>query len=387
MKINNAVIFVCCLLTFACQTKVTETNASEETEEVSDIVTLSDEQIKQAGIVTGKFEKRNLSSVVLCNGRLELPPQMMASVSSFVGGMVKNIQVIPGEFVKEGELLAVIEHPEIIQLQQEYLKALASFSFMEKDYFRQKELHEENVSAGKKFQQAESDYLSQKALVNALEKRLQLININPLSVAKGNVVNSIPVLAPIHGYINTVSVSTGGYINPSQEMFSIVDVSHIHVVLNVFEKDIDKIKEDQKILFALSEEDESWFEAEVFNVGKSLNLTTKSIEVHGELKNNKNSKLLPGRYVRAKVYTGNEEVNSLSDKAIISDGDAKYIFVKEKSDTGKNNFRMVQVNVGVSDGGYTEVIPMTELNPGADVVLEGAYYLAAEIHKGEGEEE
>lgn len=248
-----------------------------------DKVTLTEEQVKIVGIQLGDIETKNLRQIVRSNGRLELPPQKLASVTSYIGGVVKSVNVISGDHIHKGDVLATIEHPEIVQLQQDYLKTNASFAYLEKEYKRQEELYKENVVAGKKFQLAEADYNSQKAQLLSLKNKLQIIGINPDKVSQGHITNTISLIAPITGYIDVVTINVGSYINPATEIFSIVDLSHIHLILNVYEKDIDKVEEGQKIHFTLTESANKEYEAEVFNIGKALNQKTKSVEVHGSI--------------------------------------------------------------------------------------------------------
>src|SRR5690606_24528688 len=95
--------------------------AKDEGEEHSEAIELTEEQMKAVGIEIGKIELKNLSSVIKASGQLEVPPQNKADVTSLIGGVTKSIFVLEGNYVKKGQTVAMIENPEFIKLQQEYL--------------------------------------------------------------------------------------------------------------------------------------------------------------------------------------------------------------------------------------------------------------------------
>ncbi|MBK7652173.1 MAG: efflux RND transporter periplasmic adaptor subunit [Flammeovirgaceae bacterium] len=114
--------------------------------------------------------------------------------------------------------------------------------FLETEYQRQQELAKENVNAQKTLQQSKSDFLSISAKVNGLKKKLEMINIPFASLEKGDIHSTINIYAPISGYVTKILVSIGAYVNPSDQMFEIVDTKHLHAELEVFEQDVPKLK-------------------------------------------------------------------------------------------------------------------------------------------------
>lgn len=355
------------------------------------IVRLSSEQTAAIGIKFGNLEKKNLTNIIRANGLLELPPQNQASINSYIGGVIKEIDVIPGDHVEKGQKLAVLEHPDIVQMQEDYLKAKSEFAFTEREYERQKELYKENIVSGKKFQQAEAQYKSQKALLQSLENKLSIIGISPANVANGHMVRSVIIKSPISGYVHHVDVSIGSFVDPAKEIFSIVDISHIHVDLQVYEKDISKIREGQKVFFTLADSSSQEWEAKIFKIGKSLDPAHRSISVHADIVSDKNKNLLPGRYVSARIELGEDKVDALPSDAIIKEGELSYIFVKSASNdtSGQVSFRRTEVKTGASDQGYTAVKMISPLGQGEQIVIKGAYYLMAQLQKDQsgGEEE
>src|SRR3546814_9869938 len=84
----------------------------------------------------------------------------------------------------------------------------------------------------------------------AVKAKLNLRHLDTQSIASCKIYDTISVKAPIGGYIKMVDVVTGQYAQPQQELFEIVDNSHIHADLMVYERDIAKVEKGQKVLFS-----------------------------------------------------------------------------------------------------------------------------------------
>lgn len=412
---NQKYKFIAMLLTLlvlgaiSCKNETKKEETEEHHEEGNpNEVNITEAQFKAIDIKLAPIEKRNLNNTIKANGVLNLPPQNRANVSSLLGGKVLKIFVIEGDHVKKGQQLAMIENPEYLQLQQEYLEAKSNFNFSEKDYQRQKELYEGKVISQKKFQQAETDYNSQKAMVRSLENRLTLLGISPASTSKGNLTSGAVITAPIDGFIHNVKINMGSYVEQKQDMFEIVDNSHIHIDLNIYQADLTKIREGQKVYFTLTGHEDEELEAVIFATGKAFNDETKSVTVHAEIKDNKRNYLLPGMFVDARINVDTLSVNALPEEAVISEGDMHYIFVQtetkehaeekehkenegneehEKAEGKHYAFEKVQVRTGITDLNFTEIIPLKTLPATALIVVKGAYYLSAEMKKAQGGDE
>lgn len=389
--ITVAILILMALGIASCKKKsdIEEEKKQEQQEEPKGKIELTTEQVKVTGIKLGKPEMRTIQGMITCNGTLELPPQNKAAISSFTGGMVSRIYVIQGTEVKKYETLALIENPEIIKMQENYLQAWGKLQYAQKEYERQKILSEEKVVAIKKFQMAETEYMNQKAVTNSLEGQLRLLHINPANVRKGNFSSSVPLKSPIGGFINKINISTGAYVEPATELFSVVDNHHVHIDLHVFEKDADKIKVGQKVLFGFSEKGEKPYQAEVFAVGKAYDEHTRSISVHAEIRNNKDHSLMPGMFVHSRIITDSVNSETIPDDAIVSKGEINYIYALTDTVAEKDTmfvFEKYAVKTGMADNGFSEFEFIDKPDKHYSLVTEGAYYLKAiETREQEGE--
>lgn len=192
------------------------------------IVNLTDAQMRNAPIETTTLSLKNIASTLKLNGMIDVPPQNLVSVSIPLGGYLKSSNLLPGMPVSKGQVIAVIENPQFIQLQQDYLMAKSKARFAELDYTRQKNLNQSQASSDKAMQLAQSEMNSQRILMNSLSQQLRLININPESLKSGSITKSVPVYSSINGFVSKVNVNIGKYVNPSDVLFELINPDDIH---------------------------------------------------------------------------------------------------------------------------------------------------------------
>ncbi len=336
----------------------------------SDEISLTEAQHKSVGISLGNLEEKELSGVVKANGMLDVPPQNMVTVSAMLGGFVKHTEMLQGMTVKKGQVIAIMEHPDYIQLQQDYLESKSQLTFYEAELNRQQELAKENINAAKSLQQAESNYHGTKARVEGLKARLKLININADNLDADNIRNTINIYAPISGFVTQVHVNIGMYVNPADVLFKIVDTRHLHAEIIVFEKDALKIKMGQKVTFQLSNETTKRT-AKVYMIGKEIG-PERTIRVHCHLEN-EDEALIPGMYLSALFETGSKKSSALPEQAVINFEGDNYIFLAV-NEVGRR-YKMLKVRRGIVESGYAEVILPDEVDPSSKFVIAGAYDL------------
>jgi len=361
---------------------------TKEEEEVlpEDIVELRDDQIKLANIETGAIETRPLSGILKVSGTVAVAPQNLATVSMPLGGFVKSTSLMPGNPVRKGQTLAILENQEFVDIQQTYLEAKNKFEYSEAEYNRQSELYKNDVSSKKNMQQVTSDYKSLKTQVKALEQKLALIGIDPANLHEDDISSSVALLSPISGFVKAVNVNIGKFVSPSDVLFEIVNSDKLFLELTLFEKDADKVAAGQKIRFFINNETEQ-HEAVIYQTGRSIN-ADKTYKVYASVKGTCKN-VLPGMYVNAIIEASSNKVTALPSAAIVSFDDKDYIFVfeKNKEEDGKpfTEYRIIEVQKGVSDGGFIEVILPEGFDINiAKVVIKGAYnLLSAKKNAGE----
>ncbi|KAA9325481.1 efflux RND transporter periplasmic adaptor subunit [Adhaeribacter soli] len=382
-KVAAPAFLLLCLSVFPGCNSSTKEEKPAETETVAapenpNEVTLTDAQFKSSGIAFGQVEQKNISTVLRLNGVLDVPPQNLISVSAPLGGFVKETDLLQGMKLRKGQILAVLQNPEYVTLQQEYLDAKSKLAYQELEFARQKELSEENISSKKTFQQTTSEYQQLRNRAAALKEQLALLNINPDKLTAVNISSTIRIYSPINGFVKNVLVNTGKFVSPQDVLFELVNTEHMHAELTVFEKDIAKLKQGQKIKLTFPNLPGHEIPASVYLVGRSIE-ADKTIRVHAHL-DKEDPELLPGMYVTALVEINAQTVTALPEDAIVQ-AEGKYVIFVAKTD---RTFEMVPVEIGATENGYTEVKLTENVPANARIVTKGAYHvLAKKLNVGE----
>ncbi|MBV7529164.1 efflux RND transporter periplasmic adaptor subunit [Chitinophaga sp. sic0106] len=374
------IIPIICVL-FAC--KNGERPAQEAAKDTAAVVVeattvaLTPVQVKNGNIEIGTATTRSMAALLRVNGTVDVPPQNVVSVSMPLGGYLKTMKLLPGMPVSKGQVLATLEDPQYIQLQQDYLMAKSKLRYLEADYLRQKELNESKANSDKVFQQAKAEYEGQRVTAGALREKLLLININPDRLSDGNITRSASIYSPISGYVTKVNVNAGRYVSPTDVLFELINPADLHLSLTVFEKDIDHISEGQKITCYAVNNPAEKYTATVHLINRNVD-ESRSSEVHCHF-DKFDKKLVPGMFMNAEISLNNAQVQAVPDDAVVKWGNKPYVFIAD----GANNFTMLPVETGTQFDGFTAVT--TDLS-GKQVVTKNAYTLLMKL-KNTGEDE
>lgn len=391
---------VCVFLLYSCGMESEDKEKAERAQEEAakekagikpDEVMLTKKQFDLMKIELGTPVQKNLTDIVKANGFITSPPQNKASVSPIMGGVIKSVLVIPGSYVKKGQVLAYLEHPDYIQLQQDYLTATSSLVFLEQEYNRQKNMLSDSATSKKLVQQTLSNYNTTQATVFSLKNKLNLLGIPIKSVDNGNILSAVPLVSPINGYVQKVNANIGKFADPTQIVFEIYDNSTLFIDLQVYQQDIGKIRKGQRLTFTTPTLNTANTMATVYAIDKAFDSTNKSIIVHARVDRNTRGDVMPGIYVNAFIETGNESVTALPDEAIFKTGETENILILSRTYVEKQDtnyiFSVKEVKTGASEAGYTEVSFLENFPPSAKVVTKGTYFLVSEKNKAQGGEQ
>lgn len=328
------------------------------------------------------LRQRNMSGFVEANGQLEVPPQNEASVTAVIGANVVDIKVIEGDKVRKGQVLAYISHPDIVKIQTDFMNAFNNLQFQEKEFNRQQKLYEAGVGSGETFQRAEAELQSAKGRVQGLEAQLELLNLNPPDIQNGEFSQRIRIVSPISGSVHEINVRTGQFAEAQMPMFEIINTEDVHAELMVFEKDISKLEVGQKVKLNVQSLSGMELDAEILSISQSFDRERKAIHVHAEI-NNKQENLIPGMYVRGRILVDETSTIALPEDAIGHDGEEQFAFRAEREGEAWS-FKPVKITTGASEGGWVSVNFIEEMERDARFAFNNAYYLMAEMQKGEG---
>ena len=369
-------ILLISMVLMACGNSEQKDNVLSETETHSDEITITKAQFEGENMALGGLAEYDFNDTVKVNGMIDVPPHNKSSVTTFVGGYITKAPLLIGDKVKKGQLLVSLKNTEFVEIQQNYLEVVEQLNYLKSEFTRQKTLFDEKITSEKNYLKAESAYKSNLAHYNGLRKKLQMMNINPVSVEQGRITSTINLYAPIDGYVTQVNISNGTYVSPSDVILQIVDTDHIHLELSVFEKDIMSIKKDQRILFKIPEASDELFEAEVHLVGTTIDETTRRVKVHGHVKNGQ-ANFIVGMFVDAEIITSATKSKGLPKEAIIGVDDDFYVLVLVEKNDSEFHFEKVNLELGIQTEETSEVLN-SEALVGKQIVIKGTSMLLNE---------
>jgi cobalt-zinc-cadmium efflux system membrane fusion protein len=397
IQFNTKILFLILstLLMVACGNKDSEKAESLEVSTIKEElpvangtkqITFTRDQYNLAEIGTGEIEMRNLSNIIKLNGLIDVEPESMASVSAPLGGYLKSAGRLPGEEIKKGQVLATIENPEFIQIQQGYLESLNRLQFLEEEFNRQKKLREEDINSAKTFQQVSSDFKIMQGRVKAYEQQLALVGISRSSVQNGNITRTANLYAPISGFIKVSNVNIGDYVSPQDVLFELVNLIDVHLALNTFEKNLLNLEVGQTVKFSLSDENTFNRTAKIFLIGKATGSDRKT-PVHCHINKEDKKGLLPGMYIKAWVESGTNKQNAIPSEAIVQYEGKDFVILQTEETESGYTFKLEQVKKGIEQEGYTAIT----FAEGANIqnfkpVVKNAYSILSALRNSEEEE-
>lgn len=349
---------------------------------------LSKAQAETIGLEFGSLSSIKVNDYVKATGSLGLPPNAYSSVSAKTNGIIRGTKkFVEGNYIKKGAVIAYLENADLIVTQQDYLEAQAQLHLKRLEVERQNTLVESNAGVTKNLQNAQAEVSVLEAKTQGLAKQLSFLGISTSNLSPSNIQQQIAIVAPMSGYISKINFHNGRYAQSSVSLMDIISSEHLHLELDVFEKDIANIKKGQKISYTVPALGQTIYYGTVNVIGKEFNPSSKTIRIHGHLDGIKPT-FLKDLFINAKIYLNDVESSALPENAIIKDGGNSYIYVaNEKANDDEIEFEKIAVIIGETDNGFTAVKLIETIPDGMQIVTKGAYYVYAQSKAGDLEHE
>lgn len=318
--------------------KSSQANQSNQTNQAN-IITLDKDQLAMAKIQTALLEKGEARIDLHLNGKVDVPPTAVASVSIPLGGYIQDINLIPGNFVKKGSVLATVKDPLYIQLQEDYLTAKSKSAYLTQDMERQKLLLQQDAVSKKNFQLLQSEYNANAIQLKGLGEKLKLVNIDPATLTVDKMTTVVKLISPISGYVSKVNINRGKYVAPTDILLELIDPNDVHAAITFFEKDILLFKEGMKGNVMMSNEPNTSYKVSVLAVSRNLD-DEKSGLLHCHF-SVVPKHILPGMFLTANFSVSTKEAIIVPISAIQRFQGTDYIFIQ----TGEYEFEAKKVQV------------------------------------------
>jgi len=346
----------------------------EPAEQQSDLIEVTVQQFASEGLQLGEPEMISFESVIKANGATVPLPNGMATVSPPVAGLIKDIYCRNGQFVSKNQILMEISGNELIDLQKDFAEASANYKRLQNEYERVKLLYNENVTAEKDFIIAESEFRTMLARYNGLKLKLEAIGLPSLKIENGEFYSSYTIKSPINGYVSSLKVNLGSFIDTRSELIEIIDPAMFQIKLDVFSSDIAGLKISQTVRFKRVNSEDIHL-ATVSSIGVSVDNATKAIECYAAITGKQGINPKANEFVEAEIITGIDTVTALPSEAIIKSEAEYFILVLDKQDEAGYLFKKVKVEPGRQYNGYTEI---SGLKVDGQIATKGVYNISVQ---------
>ncbi len=361
------------LFLFSCSSADKEVNAAKETK-VNKQLQLSPKQLQTLGVELGTLQQINMGLSVFANGVIDVPPQNKSYIAMPFGGYIKKINVLDGMQVQKGQILMVVEHPEVIQLQQEYLEVQGQAEYLAADYERQKELYAKEAGSTKSYQQAKSAYMVNKAKLSGLAMKLEMANVNMNTLRNGQIERTQNIRSPFAGVITKVTANVGAFAEPKDNLLEIIDLKHAHAELTVYEKYLSFLQKEQTVKLQFVDMHSS-ATAKIYLIGREIS-TERTVKVHCHF-DKLPADITPGSYLKAEIRAEDQNQFTLPEEAVVQQNGKDIVFIEKEG-----NFLTVEIDILMTQDGRVAITSkQLALLKRSSIVVKGAYELLAILNK------
>lgn len=284
------------LLAASCSSNPEQPTASADNETVVQAETDS----TQTPEVDGVSGATNVANPPSFNGVIVMPPQNHVTVTLSMGGSVQDIRILPGEYVRKGEIILTLANPAFIELQQSYLDAAAQTEYLTKEYDRQQKLVSGESASLKRMQQSKADYLSMKSRMEAAAAQLALLGTDTTTLNREGIRTYLEVRAPRNGYVTNMDINAGKYYAAGEPVCDVIDKSTPMLQLTAYEKDLGKLLPGNRFTFRVNGMPDTTFTAELVSVDQMVDNVNRSIKVYARI-TQACPNFRPGMYVSAQI--------------------------------------------------------------------------------------
>jgi cobalt-zinc-cadmium efflux system membrane fusion protein len=363
------------LLLLSCSSEEKNASAANEVNTKKQLQ-LSFKQRQTLGIELGTLQQINMGLSVFANGIIDVPPQNKSYIAMPFGGYIKKINVLDGMQVKKGQILMMVEHPEVIELQQAFLEAQGQAEYLAADYERQKELYAKEAGSAKSYQQAKSAYMVNKAKLSGLAMKLEMANVNMNTLRNGQIERTQNIRSPFAGVITKVTANVGAFAESKDNLLEIIDLKHAHAELTVYEKYLSFLQKEQTVQLQFVDM-HSTATAKIYLIGREIS-TERTVKVHCHF-DKLPADITPGAYLKAEIRAEDQNQFTLPEEAVVQQNGKDVVFIEKEG-----NFLAVEIDILMTQDGRVAITSkQLALLKRSSIVVKGAYELLAILNKEE----
>jgi cobalt-zinc-cadmium efflux system membrane fusion protein len=353
---------------------------TEKTDSATEIalqnkITISRKQFVEANMEIGSLRDTMFSRYITSNGYVGVPVSNKATLGSFMGGNVSEILVQTGQRVNKGQSLIRIQNVEFIELQRDYFESKAELNNVQMVYERLKNLAGDNISSQKELQQAEMDYTMTGARTKALEEKLRLIQVDPKTLDVNDIKPEYSLYAPISGFVSNIYVSPGAWLNAENQTMELINTDVLFLYLEVFEKDITKIRTGMNVKGSLPDYGSNSLDATIETIGKQIDPLKRTVGVVARINNAEEYPLVYGMFAGARILYEDYQVSFLPEDAVVDVDNQNFVLLVKEESSDRLVCEQHEVRIGETINGMTEIIQNQGFAQNARFIVKGGFQL------------
>jgi cobalt-zinc-cadmium efflux system membrane fusion protein len=343
---------------------------------------------RKAGIAVELVQTAAVPSVIMANGEVSYDQTRLARVRPRVSGIAAELRGNVGDAVRQGDVLAVIDSAELGDAKADYLAAVPMVELWTQALARNRGLGERGIVAEKQILEAETELRRVKAEALKARQRLRNLGLSGEQIARlaeedEDERNRLEITAPLSGTVVRRGAVSGEAVEPTTELFTIADVSRVWMHLDVYEKDLRRIRIGQPVIFRVPGMPAAEFTGAVTWIDTEVNDQARTIRVRAEVAN-PDGLLRANMFGKGEIQTGDADSSLVVPRdAVQWEGSSFVVFVQKTTDGQQTSadYEPRRVLLGREGNGLAE-LAWADLQPGALVVTTGSFLLKTEIQKG-----
>lgn len=309
-------------------------------------------------------------------GKIAYGDDRYSRISSPLVGRVVEVRAHLGDHVKAGDVLLVIDSPEITSVYSDYVKEASDLEYATRSYELAKDLYETKALPQKDLKQAENDLIKARAEFRRAKERLLSLRVPASEVekplAQQRITSRFELKSPLEGTVVERSVTLGESVGGDQVLFTVADLDKLQVIADVYERDLSLVKVSQVAKVNVEAYPGEDFTAVVASVGDLVDPNTRTIKVRAWV-NNEHHKLKPEMFARLKIDVGDAGVFlTLPKEAVIEIDGRHFVYLQ----SGEDRYERREVKVANVSPDHVRVLD--GLVPGQRVVVKGAVLIKAQ---------
>lgn len=335
---------------------------------------------KENGVFVAVAKRQSFAEIITATGKVEANADRIAHISPRISGQIVSVSASLGDRVTAGQTLVTLKSLEMAEAGNRSRLSKTKLALAQANMRRIRTLVEKKIVARKELLQAETDYKLAETELQNDQERLSLYGVAGSTLrGSSSKKTTLMVPAPISGTITEKHAIIGELSDPSKSLFTVVDLSSIWIVVDIYEKDLAKVHKGQAATVTVDAYPDVKMTGRVTYLADVLDATTRTLKARVEVANPQR-KLKPEMFARIELTPPATTAMTLvvpEDALQEIDGN-KVIFV---TDEKREMFKPQIVETGRSSSGMVEII--SGLTEGTRYVAKGSFILKSELKKGE----